>query len=159
MTFIAETCRWWLIAIQVAFRFDLYLFYLLVHLNPNGDALPKQETPNRLLLSYVVPANTHLNDSSSLLPWLLFETSKLLCQFTDESPAAEWGCLTGSRLGTSKDFRAVKCKSGAVFESPQWNVPDIEVTWDRSIWLTRELLVLGLGSPYWQGKLHVILLF
>ena len=65
------------------------MFYLLVYLNHNGDVLPKQETPNRSLHQYVVPANTHLLYSSSLFPWLIFETSKLLCRFAGESPAAE----------------------------------------------------------------------
>ena len=27
LAFITETCRWWIITIKFAYRFDLYLFY------------------------------------------------------------------------------------------------------------------------------------
>ena len=148
MTSIAETCRCWLITNQVVIRLDLYLFYLLVYLNHNGDILPKQETANRSLLQHAVPAITHLLYSSSLFPWLIFETSKLLCRVTGESPAAEWGFLTGSRLGTLQDFGAAKCKCGAVRESAQRNVTDIEITWGRAS-DAQGTSVLGLWSPYW----------
>ena len=42
MAFIAETCRWWLITNRTVYRFDLYLFYLLVYLKYTMDALPKK---------------------------------------------------------------------------------------------------------------------
>ena len=44
MAFVAESCRWFLIINKVLYILDLYLFYLLVYLKQNKDALSKKKS-------------------------------------------------------------------------------------------------------------------